>query len=63
MVLVVLAIANLGGWVALLDALAAGYLASAILLNVTIGRELLPMWPDGRVWPAPWATIALLRGS
>jgi succinate-acetate transporter protein len=57
-VLVVLAIANLGGtaswtgtvskiggWVALLDALAAGYLASAILLNVTIGRELLPMWP------------------
>jgi hypothetical protein len=45
------------------DALAAGYLASAILLNVTIGRELLPMWPDGRVSPAPWATIALLRGS
>ena len=57
-VLVVLAIANLGGtaswtgtvskiggWVALLDALAAGYLASAILLNVTIGREVLPMWP------------------
>jgi uncharacterized protein len=57
-VLVVLAAANLGGtaswtgtvskiggWFALLDGLAAGYLASAILLNVTTGRELLPMWP------------------
>jgi hypothetical protein len=57
-VLVVLAIANLGGtaswtgtvskiggWVAILDGLAAGYLASAILLNVTLGRELLPLWP------------------
>lgn len=57
-VLVVLAIANLGGtaswtgtvskiggWAAILDGLAAGYLASAILLNVTLGRELLPMWP------------------
>jgi uncharacterized protein len=57
-VLVVLAIANLGGtaswtstvskvggWVAILDGFAAGYLASAILLNVTLGKELLPMWP------------------
>jgi len=57
-VLVVLAIANLGGtaswadtvskiggWVALLDGFAAGYLASALLLNVTLGKELLPMWP------------------
>jgi hypothetical protein len=57
-VLVVLAIANLGGtatwtdtvskiggWFALLDGFAAGYLASALLLNVTLGKELLPMWP------------------
>jgi succinate-acetate transporter protein len=57
-VLVVLAVANLGGtaswtdtvskiggWVALLDGFAAGYLASALLLNVTLGKELLPMWP------------------
>ena len=58
MVLIVLAIANLGGtaswtgtvskiggWVAILDSIAAGYLASAILLNVTLGREVLPLWP------------------
>ena len=57
-VLVVLAIANLGGtaswtttvskiggWVAILDGFAAGYLASAIVLNVTLGREVLPLWP------------------
>jgi succinate-acetate transporter protein len=57
-VLVVLAIANLGGaaswtadvskiggWVAIADGFAAGYLGAAIVLNVTLGRELLPMWP------------------
>jgi uncharacterized protein len=57
-VLVVLAIANLGGtaswagtvakiggWVALADGFAAGYLGSAIVLNVTLGREVLPLWP------------------
>ncbi len=57
-VLVVSAIANLGGtaswtadvtkisgWFALLDGFAAGYLGAAIVLNVTLGRELLPMWP------------------
>jgi uncharacterized protein len=57
-VLVLSAIANLGGtaswsgdvtkisgWFALLDGFAAGYLAAAIVLNVTLGRELLPMWP------------------
>lgn len=38
-------IAKVGGWVALLDSLAAGYLASAILLNSTIGKDLLPLWP------------------
>src|SRR5271165_5061539 len=54
-VLVVLAIANLGGtaswtgtvakigcWVALADGFAAGYRASAIVPNVTRGREVLP---------------------
>jgi uncharacterized protein len=57
-VLVLSAIANLGGtatwtsdvtrisgWFALADGFAAGYLAAAIVLNVTLGRELLPMWP------------------
>ena len=57
-VLVVLAIANLGGtaswaadvskiggWVAIADGFAAGYLGAAIVLNVTLGKELLPMWP------------------
>ncbi len=57
-VLVLSAIANMGataswtgdvtkisGWFAIVDGFAAGYLASAIVLNVTLGRELLPMWP------------------
>jgi succinate-acetate transporter protein len=57
-VLVVLAISNLGGtaswttdvakvggWVALLDSFAAGYLGAAIVLNVTMGRNLLPLFP------------------
>ena len=57
-VLVLLAIANLGGaagwtstvskiggWVAILDGFAAGYLASAIVLNVTLAKEVLPLWP------------------
>jgi uncharacterized protein len=57
-VLVVLAIANLGGtaswtadvtkvggWFAILDGFAAGYLGAAIVLNVTLSRELLPMFP------------------
>jgi uncharacterized protein len=34
-----------GGWFALADAAAAGYLATAILLNSTIGKDLLPLWP------------------
>jgi uncharacterized protein len=34
-----------GGWVALADSAAAGYLATAILLNSTIGKDLLPLWP------------------
>jgi len=58
LVLVVLAIANLGGtaswtadvtkiggWLAILDGFAAGYLGAAIVLNVTLAQELLPMWP------------------
>ena len=57
-VLVVLAIADLGataswstdvskigGWVAIADGFAAGYLGAAIVLNVTLAKELLPMWP------------------
>jgi uncharacterized protein len=57
-VLVVLAIANLGGtaswtstvtkiggWFCLLDCLAAGYLAAAIVINVTLAKEVLPLFP------------------
>lgn len=57
-VLIVLAIANLGGtaswttdvakiggWIALLDSLAAGYLGAALVLNVTLGKNLLPLFP------------------
>jgi hypothetical protein len=38
-------VAKIGGWVAILDGFAAGYLASAIVLNVTLGREVLPLFP------------------
>jgi succinate-acetate transporter protein len=57
-VLIVLAIANLGGtaswttdvakvggWFALLDSFAAGYLGAAIVLNVSMGKEHLPLFP------------------
>jgi uncharacterized protein len=57
-VLVVLAISNLGGtaswttdvakvggWVALLDSFAAGYLGAAIVLNFSMGKNLLPLFP------------------
>jgi len=57
-VLVILAISNLGGtaswttdvakvggWFALLDSFAAGYLGAAIVLNVTMGKNLLPLFP------------------
>jgi succinate-acetate transporter protein len=57
-VLIVLAIAGLGGtaswvsgltrfggWVAILDGFAAGYLASGILLNTTLCRDVVPLWP------------------
>jgi succinate-acetate transporter protein len=40
------AVTRIGGWVAIADGFAAGYLASALLLNTTIGREVLPMWPS-----------------
>jgi succinate-acetate transporter protein len=40
------AVTRTGGWVAIADGIAAGYLASALLLNTTIGREVLPMWPS-----------------
>lgn len=57
-VLVVLAIANLGGlaswtsdvakiggWFALADGFAAGYLGCAIVLNVSMAKEVLPLFP------------------
>jgi len=61
-VLVVLAIANLGGtatwtanvakvggWFGLLDSFAAGYLGAAIVVNVSIGKDLLPLFPT-KLW-------------
>jgi succinate-acetate transporter protein len=58
-VLIVLAIANLGGtaswtgnvakvggWFALLDSFAAGYLGAAIVVNVSMGKSLLPLFPS-----------------
>ena len=57
-VLVVLAIANLGGtaswtsdvakvggWFALLDSFAAGYLGAALVLNISTGKNILPLFP------------------
>jgi len=41
-------VTKLGGWLALADGLAAWYLASALLLNNTMGRDLLPLWPYQR---------------
>ena len=34
-----------GGWVALADSFAAGYLATAILFELPLGKDLLPLWP------------------
>ncbi len=36
---------KVGGWVALTDAVAAWYLGIAILLNTTVGKDMLPLWP------------------
>jgi hypothetical protein len=33
------------GWFALLDSFAAGYLGAAIVLNVSMGKEHLPLFP------------------
>lgn len=57
-VLVVLAIANLGGtaswttdvakiggWVGILDSFAAGYLGAALVINISVGKALLPLFP------------------
>ena len=57
-VLIILAIANLGGtaswtsdvakvggWFALLVGFSAGYLGAAIVLNVSMGKEYLPLFP------------------
>jgi succinate-acetate transporter protein len=57
-VLVVLAISNLGGtaswttnvakvggWVALLDSFAAGYLGCALVINISTGKDILPLLP------------------
>jgi uncharacterized protein len=38
-------VTKLGGWVALADAVAAWYLGTGILLNATLGRDVLPLWP------------------
>jgi uncharacterized protein len=38
-------VAKIGGWVALADSFAAGYLGAAIILNVSMGKNLLPLFP------------------
>ena len=61
-VLVILAIANLGGtaswtsdvakvggWFALLDSFAAGYLGAALVINISTGKSLLPLFPT-KLW-------------
>jgi uncharacterized protein len=41
-------VTKIGGWVAIADGIAAGYLASAILLNTVMDRNVLPLWPRSR---------------
>ncbi len=36
---------KIGGWVALADAVAAWYLGFGVLLNTTVGREMMPLFP------------------
>ncbi|MGE5291984.1 MAG: acetate uptake transporter [Micromonosporaceae bacterium] len=38
-------VTKMGGWVALADGVAAWYLGFGILLNTTVGKDLLPLWP------------------
>jgi hypothetical protein len=38
-------LAKIGGWVGLVDSAAAWYLSSALVLNATIGRDVLPLFP------------------
>jgi succinate-acetate transporter protein len=41
------AFTRIGGWVLLADGATAWYLTSGLVLNPTVGRELVPLWP----WP------------
>lgn len=36
---------KVGGWAALADAAAAWYLGFGILMNTTVGNDMLPLWP------------------
>jgi succinate-acetate transporter protein len=38
-------LAKVGGWIGLADSAAAWYLASALVLNATTGRQVLPLFP------------------
>ena len=38
---------RIGGWVLLADGATAWYLTSGLVLNPTVGRDLVPLWP----WP------------
>lgn len=38
-------LAKIGGWIGLVDSATAWYLASALVLNATSGREMLPLFP------------------
>jgi hypothetical protein len=38
-------VAKVGGWFAILDSFAAGYLGAAIVVNVSTGKSVMPLFP------------------
>ena len=38
-------VAKIGGWVGILDSFAAGYLGAALVINISVGKALLPLFP------------------
>jgi uncharacterized protein len=41
-------VTRIGGWVAVLDGFAAGYLGAALVINTSFGRDVLPLFPAKR---------------
>jgi uncharacterized protein len=42
-------VAKVGGWFGILDSFSAGYLGAAIVVNVSTGKSLLPLFPS-KLW-------------